>query len=251
MNRYDEVVAMWQKFRITTTLSLAQYLDSHGVLFAYNSNKIENEQTTYHDTREIFDKGKVVNYTGDLRTLFEIQNQKTAYEYIVKAFQRKEPITEGLVKHVHKLLTQGTYDDYRHRQKERPGEYKKHDYVTGANEVGALPEDVSEEMNELLEDIRGVDNEKALVAAAYFHAKFENIHPFADGNGRCGRTLMNYFLISHNHPPITVYEEDRNQYFKALEAFDTEQDLKPLTVFLKDQCSKTWEKKLERTTRHK
>lgn len=86
----------------------------------------------------------------------------------------------------------------------------------------------------------------ALTAAAYFHAKFENIHPFADGNGRVGRLVMNYFLILHNHPPIIIHEEDRRNYYEALEAWDLGQDLDPLCNFLKDQTIKTWEKQLAR-----
>ena len=86
-----------------------------------------------------------------------------------------------------------------------------------------------------------------MVASAYFHAKFENIHPFADGNGRTGRLLMNYFLVIHNHPPIIIHEEDRRMYFEALEAWDREQKLNPLIDFLKEQTVKTWQKQIERT----
>ncbi|MCR4722837.1 MAG: Fic family protein [Eubacteriales bacterium] len=44
--------------------------------------------------------------------------------------------------------------------------------------------------------------EKALTAAAYFHAKYENIHPFADGNGHTGLLVMNYMLLLNDYPPI-------------------------------------------------
>jgi len=125
------------------------------------------------------------------------------------AFQEKRLLDEGLIKEFQRILTQNTYDSRRWQLGERPGEYRHHDYVTGREEVGASPEDVSEEMSELLEGLADVADKKALTAAAYFHAKFENIHPFADGNGRAGRMTMNYFLVMHMHPPITVHEEDR------------------------------------------
>ncbi len=104
-------------------------------------------------------------------------------------------------------LTQNTYDTRRWQLGERPGEFKHHDYVTGCNEIGAAPEDVEEEVAEL----REVKAEKALTAAAYFHAKLENIHPFADGNGWL---MMNYFLVFHGHPPI-IHEGDRKTYYTA------------------------------------
>lgn len=86
-------------------------------------------------------------------------------------------------------------------------------------------------MQELIEDIGDVDDKNALTAAAFFHAKFENIHPFADGNGRTGRLVMNYLLVIHNHPPIVIHQEDRKAYFDALEAWDEEQNLQPLKDF--------------------
>ena len=129
---------------------------------------------------------------------------------------------------------------------ERPGEYKRHDYVTGREEVGAAPENVVDEMRELLEELQDAAPENVLTAAAYFHAKFENIHPFADGNGRIGRLAMNYLLVLHGHPLVTIHEEDRKEYYDALEAWDSGQELAPLREFLIGQTEKTWEKQLRR-----
>ncbi len=118
--------------------------------------------------------------------------------------------------------------------------------MTGAQEVGALPEDVPEELAELIAELDGVETSQALTAAAYFHAKFENIHPFADGNGRTGRLLMNYLLLLWNHPPVIIHEEDRKGYYDALERFDEEQQLEPLVSFLREQAVKTWRSRFER-----
>ena len=111
------------------------------------------------------------------------------------------------------------------------------------------PEDVSEELAELLEELKDVSDENALTAAAYFHVKFENIHPFADGNGRTGRLLMNYILLLHDHPPVIIHEEDRNDYYSALEAWDERQELDPIISFLKRQTAKTWQKQIEQADR--
>lgn len=132
---------------------------------------------------------------------------------------------------------------------ERPGTYKLHDYVNGKNEIGASPEDVHEEMEELLSEFADVPNEKVLTAAAYFHARFENIHAFADGNGRTGRIVMNYLLLLHNHPPVIIHEEDRKVYYSALESWDERQELEPLKVFLREQTVKTWRKQIDRAER--
>lgn len=244
---YKKAVELWRRRKITTDAELAEALNGHSIAFAYHSGKIENDNITYNDTREIFDRDGVVSYTGDLRTLFEIRNAKEANERFLTAFGERLPLDEKLIKEFQYLLTKNTYDTRRYQIGERPGEYKHHDYVTGREEVGATPETVAEEMAELLDELQlDVPAEKALTAAAYFHAKFENIHPFADGNGRAGRLAMNYFLIMHEHPPIIIHEEDRKAYYAALEAWDTQQQLEPLCTFLKEQTAKTWEKQIQR-----
>lgn len=246
MTNYEKALAFWRRKTITTDAELAAALNGHSIAFAFHSGKIENERVTYNDTREIFEHDGVTAYTGDLRTLFEIRNAKEANELFLTAFQAKRPLDEAFIKELQLQLTHGTYDTRRWRLGERPGAYKRHDYVTGKEEVGAAPESVGEELGELLEELREIPPEQALTAAAYFHAKFENIHPFADGNGRTGRLAMNYLLVLANHPPIIIHEEDRNEYYSALEAWDTRQELEPLYAFLKSQTEKTWEKQLAR-----
>lgn len=247
MTDYEKAVALWQKKNISTDAELAEALNVHSISFAYHSGRIENDRITYHDTREIFEHDGVTSYTGDLRTLFEIRNAKEANEVLLNAFQEKRKFDEPFIKELHRVLTQNTYDTRRWQLGERPGEYKRHDYVTGKEEIGAAPEDVAEEMGELFAELTEIHDRDALTATAYFHAKFENIHPFADGNGRVGRLAMNYFLIMHGHPPIVIHEEDRRDYFAALEAWDANQELELLRNFLREQTVKTWEKQIART----
>lgn len=244
MTNYEKAIALWQKKNITTDAELAEALNEHSIAFAYHSGRIENERITYHDTREIFEHDGVTSYTGDLRTLFEIRNAREANELFLTAFYEKRPFDEAFITQLQKCLTQNTYDTRRWQLGERPGEYKHHDYVTGKFEIGAAPEDVQEELSELLSELIDVKEQDVLTAAAYFHAKFENIHPFADGNGRTGRLAMNYFLVTHNHPPVIIHEEDRKAYYTALEAWDSIQNLDPLRDFLREQTIKTWEKQI-------
>lgn len=178
--------------------------------------------------------------------MFEIRNAKEAYEFFLRSFGEKRPLDEAFLCELQLHLTQGTYDSRRWQLGERPGRYKLHDYVTGRSEVGAAPEDVPEEMAELIEELQDIEPKDVLTAAAYFHAKLENIHPYADGNGRAGRLAMNYLLVLYGHPPIIIHEEDRKEYYEALEAWDVRQDLVPLRSFLRLQTQKTWERRIAR-----
>jgi Fic family protein len=245
LDQYNRVVELWQSYKIASAADLDKYLDSFRILFAFHSGKIENEEITYHDTREIFENGRVVDYTGSPRALFEQQNQKLCYELLKEKIVKKEPLSIELVKEIHKVLTSGTYDERRYiENEERPGEFKKHDYVTGVHEVGSAAEDVENDLTELIAEVNAYEGKDVLKAAAYLHARFEYIHPFADGNGRVGRTLMNYYLMTHNHPPLIVYNEDKRMYYECLQKYDEAEDLNPLYEFLKYETEKTWEKAL-------
>lgn len=246
MDRYEKALQWWRQKRVKTDAELAEALNGHSISFAYHSGNLENERVTYNDTREIFDHDGVTAYTGDLRTLFEIRNAKDANELFLQAFHDRRPLDEQLVKAFQECLTRNTYDTRRYSLGERPGAYKLHDYVTGKNEIGAAPEELADEMRELLEELHDIPAESLLRAAAYYHVKFENIHPFADGNGRTGRITMNYFLVLNGHPPITIHQEDRKAYYAALEAWDERQELSPMESFLREQAEKTWARQLDR-----
>ena len=159
MELYEKTLAWWKEKKIETDAQLAEVLNGHSIAFAYHSGKIENDKITYNDTREIFEHDGVTAYTGDLRTLFEIRNAKLANELFLTSFGEKRRMDEALVKEFQKLLTMNTYDARRWQLGERPGEYKKHDYVTGREEIGAAPEDVQEEMAELMDELQDLKQE--------------------------------------------------------------------------------------------
>lgn len=245
MELYSRALELWQSYKIVSVEDLDKYLDNFRILFAFHSGKIENEAITYYDTRDIFENGKVVNYTGNPRTLFEQQNQKLCYELLKEKIVEKEPLSIELVREIHKVLTSGTFDESRYIvNEERPGEFKKHDYITGVYEVGSAAEDVEQDMRLLLEEVNEYNEQDIIKAATYLHARFEYIHPFADGNGRVGRTLTNYYLMTHNHPPLIVYDEDKRIYYECLQKYDESEELGPLYDFFKYETGKTWEKTL-------
>lgn len=78
---YDEILEWWSKLSIKTPSDIDKYLNNFRILFAYNSVKIENNNISLYDTREIFENGRVINYTGSPRTIFELENQKNVMSY--------------------------------------------------------------------------------------------------------------------------------------------------------------------------
>jgi Fic/DOC family len=94
-------------------------------------------------------------------------------------------------------------------------------------EVPVLVRDWLDDVNAL----RGADETDIAEALAILHARFEQIHPFLDGNGRAGRLLLNLLLVRLGYPPAIIYKGDRARYLAALRRAD-DGDLGPLGEFL-------------------
>ena len=84
------------------------------------------------------------------------------------------------------------------------------------------PEQVESEIDNLLSLYRRQDNENChpLLLAAWLHHRFEQIHPFQDGNGRVGRAILTWHLVKNGFFPIVISRDDRTEYIDALEQAD-------------------------------
>ena len=245
MENYEKILAMWRTHKLEVAADIDRALDNFKTSFAFQSGRLTNPQITYHDTVSIFEKDSVAEYTGVVRSLLEQRNQRLAYEFTRAKLVERAPLDIPLVLEVHKLLTNGTYNQSHYIDNgERPGEFKKHDYGIGLHEVGVLASRVEREGGDLLAEVNGYTGPWTLTATAYLHARFEHLHPFADGNGRAGRTLVNYYLMQHDHPPMVIYEEDREQYLAVLAAYDMREDLEPLENLFRQMTEKTWKLQL-------
>jgi len=64
----------------------------------------------------------------------------------------------------------------------------------------------------------------AVELAALVHLKLVTIHPFADGNGRISRLMMNFVLNKHGFPMLNIPYEKRAGYYGALERSQTKKE---------------------------
>lgn len=220
-------------------------LDRFKVKYSFDSGHMENPAITYHDTAEIFDKNGISNFSGNVRTIYEINNLKHAWSWLLKMLHSKALFDSAALLDVHRVLTAGTYDEDRWSKGERPGTFKRADYRV-ADDVGFAPEEVGAAVEDLLDEIAQAmaapnARKNALTIAAYAHAKLVDIHPFADGNGRVARLLMNYVFLALEQPPCSISVDDRMAYFGALDAFHESQKLEPFKTFLQVQSIKTWQ----------
>lgn len=243
LDKYNKILDWWRSQKKVTKEDYDCILDNFRVLFAYNSSSIEGSQVDYHTTREVFEDGHVSSYSGSLKDLFEVQNQKFCYNILIDSLLSGRVLDAEFILKLHKILLYGSYDETRWRKGERPGTFKVHDYCIGSSNEGSYPEEVAGDISSLLNEIATTKCD-VLTKVSYFHLQFESIHPFADGNGRLGRSLLNYLLMSDNHPPIIIFNRDKVTYYLALEIWDRTGKLDGFKEFLIDETIKTWSRKV-------
>ena len=72
------------------------------------------KELNFIERQEIFRKGLCERYTGDLRTLFEIENQVHCYNYLKLLIVEKKALDINFIKRMQYKLMKGTYDDIRY-----------------------------------------------------------------------------------------------------------------------------------------
>ena len=145
--------------------------------FVFESNAIEGNSLTLRNYQEILFE-KRISKSADLREVYDAQNSYQAFVWLLSLHR---PLSERLIIEIHSRLMDRI--DAREGYKVLPN------ILLGKRTRLCAPEDVPSEMARLLEwyhQNRG--NLHALELAFRFHHRFEQIHPFADGNGRAGRS---------------------------------------------------------------
>lgn len=233
----EDVINWWRNSNFKTLDDFKIVLDNFKVIFTQNSLNIEDVDISYHQTRELFENGQLINYTGDVSHVLALQNHKYAYGWLIDNVVKRRKIDTKFILELHDILMRGCYDQSRWNKGERPGSFKVNDFMVGDN-VGTSPEEVLNEIEELNSELDVDCN--PITKAAYYHCAFENIHPFADGNGRTGRALMNYILMLEDYPPLVIYNEDKLSYYMALTIYDKSENIDGFEQFIKSQILKTW-----------
>lgn len=173
----------------------------------YNSNAIENSTLTLEDTERIL-AGDTLNRKVNVREVYEAKNLAKITENLLK--KNKHKLNIKLILDLHKTLLTHINDSIAGRF--RSGK----EWVRVGSHLGANPKFVPTLMQELVENYNKKTNSYFLDAIARFHAEFETIHPFVDGNGRMGRLLINLQLMNVGLPPIIIQNKSKNTAYYPL-----------------------------------
>lgn len=189
------------------------------IRMAYNSNHIEGSRLSEAQTRMIFETNTINMGDGiPVDDILETVHSFSALDYCIDVAE--DQLSEEIIKSLHYIIKHDTKDSL------LPwfavGDYKKRANVVGGKET-SKPSEVANHMKELLEDYNAKP-EIRIEDIIEFHAKFEYIHPFQDGNGRVGRLIAFKECLRHNLIPFLIEDDKKWFYYRGLSEWSHEKN---------------------------
>jgi len=200
-------------------------------VFSYNTNAIEGSELTLKETEKVIEKGEwpIEKPKEDIAEALGVD------EAISFIRNTKEHVSLDLIKEIHKIVFKNS--------KDFAGEFRKRgEEVVVRMGFGVIVHEgaPSNRIVTLLgELVKWYDKYKSeypgILLAAVVHNQFENIHPFADGNGRVGRILLNNILLKNGLPPLNIDLKNQREYYETLQVYEKEGNIRPsIELILKE-----------------
>lgn len=210
-NRITRLYEEYQSLMKTYPEAIREIAISEIPEMVYNSNAIENSTLTLEDTEDILLRD-TVKKDQDIREVYEAKNLAKVTEYLLDNPDKELSI--DLILSLHKMLLAQINDDW-------AGKFRSdRQWVRVGTHIGANPDFVSGLMSELVTTYNTSHSSFFLDTIGWFHAEFETIHPFPDGNGRIGRVLINQQLIRLGYPPIIIPNKGKTtSYYPAFDLY--------------------------------
>lgn len=175
----------------------------------YNSNRIEGSTLSEDETADIIFHNRSIPNKSLIEQL-EVKNHQTALQYLFAYLEGEKKINEDLILKLHSILMNGIKDD--------AGFYRRHGVrIVGSNVPTANYIKVPALMQDIIRDINKGQKDN-IAHASDIHARFEQIHPFSDGNGRIGRLILTAMLLKKSIAPAVIKQEEKYIYYACLRA---------------------------------
>jgi Fic family protein len=193
------------------------------VLESHHSTHIEGTALNLEQAESILEGKKVEGVSRDDEK--ELLNYKKAMDFISTYLGKKTPITEGIVRELHKIIVRGV----RGGQAD-PGNYRKiQNYVVNSRTREVIytppsPIEVTHLMREFVDWLKSAGDISPVLVAGISQFQFVHIHPFIDGNGRTARLISTLILYKTGYDfkrLFTIseyYDKDRPSYYRAIQS---------------------------------
>ena len=187
------------------------------IRMTYNSNHIEGSRLSEDQTRMIFETNTIDMGDGvSVDDILETVHHFKAIDFCID--HAEDELSEDMIKELHYILKHDTKDSA------LPwfavGDYKKRANIVGGRKT-CKPVEVHEHMQKLLTRYQSKPNVR-LEDIVGFHAEFESIHPFQDGNGRVGRLIALKECLRHNIVPFIIEDSKKAFYYRGLSEWEKE-----------------------------
>jgi Fic family protein len=192
------------------------------ILESHHSTHIEGTALSFKQAKDILEGKKVKGVNRDDEK--ELLNYKKAMDFISKYLGKEDPISEGIIRELHKILVKGVRGE-----NADPGNYRKiQNYVVNSRTREVIytppgPLDVPHLMQEFVEWINKAEDASPILVTGIAQFQFVHIHPFIDGNGRTARLLSTLILYKTGYDfkrLFTIseyYDKDRPLYYQAIQ----------------------------------
>jgi hypothetical protein len=198
---------------------------------AHHSTAIEGNTLVLRQVEALLAEGRAVG-NKELREYMEVRGYATAAEWVYG--QAIEPdewdsdqlITLTEIRTIHETAMGPVWDVAPHpaaSAEEGPGALRRHNIESFPG--GMTPPDwpdVPAQLADWATDATRLEAQTPSFAEdlARLHCRFEQLHPFLDGNGRTGRLLVNLLLVRLGYPPAIIYRGQRAPYLAGLRRAD-------------------------------
>lgn len=225
--RLDRKLHALNALRPLPATAVEKLRQSLQIEMTYNSNAIEGNSLTLKETFLVINEGITVK-GKPLKDHLEAKDHHAALEYLYEfvEHERRQTISERLVRTLHQMIVQET-------DKEWAGRYRNAEVIIGgASHKPPRALDVPKKMEELIHWLQKARRTTHPVElAALLHHKLVFIHPFFDGNGRTARLTTNLLFMQAGFPLVVVLKNDRKRYYDVLGKADKGQ-YEPLIRFI-------------------
>jgi len=187
------------------------------IRMTYNSNHIEGSKLTEDQTRLIFETNTIDIGEGiPVDDILETVHHFRAIDFCID--NADEPLSEEFIKLLHYILKHDTKDST--LSWFAVGDYKKRANMVGGKET-VSPKEVKWAVRKLLDNYLS-RNDISIEDIISFHAEFERIHPFQDGNGRIGRLIAFKECLKHSIVPFIIEDGKKGYYYRGLSNWNSE-----------------------------
>lgn len=211
---FDKIKEEYSAQEKSTPLSVKEKeIDNFAIKFTYDTNRIEGSTLTFRETSLLLEKGITPN-AKPMRDVKEAEAHRKVFYDLVNF---KKELSLDVILYFHKKLLEDT-------KKDIAGKIRQHQVTIAGSKF--MPPFPAEIYPLLMDFFKWYRKEKIhpVELAALVHLKLVTIHPFADGNGRISRLMMNFVLNKHGFPMLNISYEKRAGYYSSLERSQIKKD---------------------------